>query len=170
MLNRKNHSVAGILFKDNYQQVLLIKRRDLPVWTLPGGGIEPGESTSEAALREFQEETGYQVKIKRKVAEFLPKNKLTKITHLYECEILSGSPSTGDETADIAFFPCNALPQMLPPPYAEWIQEALMQRDKPIIKHTESASYPVLIQKILKHPILVAKHFLKKWKFEIFHD
>src|ERR1700744_2173063 len=28
-------------------------------WTLPGGGIEPGEDPAHAAVREVQEETGY---------------------------------------------------------------------------------------------------------------
>ena len=30
-------------------------------WTLPGGGLEPGESPDAAARREVQEETGYRV-------------------------------------------------------------------------------------------------------------
>jgi len=29
-----------------------------PIWITPGGGIEPGESPAEAAVREFREETG----------------------------------------------------------------------------------------------------------------
>src|ERR1700720_1257079 len=28
-------------------------------WTLPGGGIEPGEAPADAAVREVEEETGY---------------------------------------------------------------------------------------------------------------
>ena len=32
-------------------------------WTLPGGGLEPGEEPEHAARREVREETGYQVAI-----------------------------------------------------------------------------------------------------------
>ncbi|MDO5743519.1 MAG: NUDIX domain-containing protein [Micrococcaceae bacterium] len=37
--------------------------RFVPRWTLPGGGVELGEQPEIAAVREVQEETGYQVHI-----------------------------------------------------------------------------------------------------------
>jgi 8-oxo-dGTP pyrophosphatase MutT (NUDIX family) len=40
------------------RQVLLVKGKDVEVWTSPGGMVEPGEATSEAAVRETREETG----------------------------------------------------------------------------------------------------------------
>ena len=59
---------AGVLLFRNTRgetQVLLIKpggpfwrNKDAGAWMIPKGAIEPGETSAEAALREFQEETG----------------------------------------------------------------------------------------------------------------
>jgi 8-oxo-dGTP pyrophosphatase MutT (NUDIX family) len=54
---------ARIVLLDGDGRVLLLSiddaRGDLPAfWITPGGGIEPGESIGEAALRELEEETG----------------------------------------------------------------------------------------------------------------
>lgn len=163
---KKQQSVAGMIFKDNYSQILLIKRRDVPVWVLPGGGAEEGESLAQATLRELQEETGYVAKIKRKVGEFHPKNRLTKLTHLYECEIISGVAKENDESSEIAFFSVHSLPKLMPPPYQEWIQEALRCEKKPIIKQTQSVTYKALAQKTLRYPNLVMKYFYLKWKIK----
>ena len=53
-------SVSGICVRSN-GDVLLLKRMHAPregTWTLPGGFVEPGESGTDALLREIQEETG----------------------------------------------------------------------------------------------------------------
>jgi 8-oxo-dGTP pyrophosphatase MutT (NUDIX family) len=62
---------AGGLVVDDDGRVLLIRARDLrnqPVWTLPKGTLQPGESSVEAALREVQEETGYRCELVRELA------------------------------------------------------------------------------------------------------
>ena len=59
---------AGVLLfrmRDDQVEVLLIKpggpfwrNKDVGAWMIPKGGVEKGEAPAEAALREFEEETG----------------------------------------------------------------------------------------------------------------
>jgi ADP-ribose pyrophosphatase YjhB (NUDIX family) len=56
---------VGVLIKDN-GQYLLIKRASEPdagLWSIPGGLVEVGEGTEDAAKREATEETGLDVEI-----------------------------------------------------------------------------------------------------------
>lgn len=55
-------AVAAILVRDG--KVLLVQRGHPPaegLWTLPGGGVETGESVRAALIREVREETGLSV-------------------------------------------------------------------------------------------------------------
>ena len=66
---RLEFSAGGLVF-DGEGRVLLIRARDLrnqPVWTLPKGALNPGESSIDAALREVQEETGYKCELVREL-------------------------------------------------------------------------------------------------------
>jgi 8-oxo-dGTP pyrophosphatase MutT (NUDIX family) len=61
---------AGGLVVDEQGLVLLIRARDLrdrPVWTLPKGALDPGETSADAALREVREETGYRCEVVREL-------------------------------------------------------------------------------------------------------
>jgi 8-oxo-dGTP pyrophosphatase MutT (NUDIX family) len=55
---------VGVIIVDDQERILLEQRYDNGMWGLPGGGIEPGESVFEAALREVKEETGLDIRIK----------------------------------------------------------------------------------------------------------
>lgn len=157
-----NHpkSVAGIIFSPDQSSVLLIKRRDVPVWVLPGGGIDPGELPEHAVVREILEETGFTVKVDRLVGDYIPINRLSKRTHLYECAILAGDANLSSETRGIQFFPLAKLPP-LPPPYPDWIQDA--QRNlPPVQKKITSANYFALIKNFTLHPILVIRFLLAR--------
>ena len=49
---------ARVVLIDSKDRLLLFKWLPSKVWITPGGGVEPGETYEQAALRELQEETG----------------------------------------------------------------------------------------------------------------
>lgn len=157
----EKQAVYGIVFNEIRTEVLLIKRLDIPVWALPGGGLDPGEIPEVGAVREVLEETGFNSVIARKVAEYLPVNKMTQLSHLFECRIVSGSAKTGDETKEVRFFPLNALPA-LPPPYKGWIADAAANHRAVLRKKIEGVSYWILLKLFIQHPILVGRYLLTK--------
>jgi len=157
---QKPESVAGIVFSHDRRAVLLILRRDVPVWVLPGGGIDPGELPENASIREILEETGLSVKVERLVGLYLPVNRLAKRTVLYECSVISGIPQGSDETRMAQFFPLDQLPPM-PPPYPEWIQES-KTLGPPVQRELNSVNYNTLCKYVLSHPILVLRFLLAR--------
>jgi ADP-ribose pyrophosphatase YjhB (NUDIX family) len=139
---------------------LLTRRKDVPVWVLPGGGIEPNETVEQACLREVKEETGLQVSIQRLVGIYTPINRLAKVTYLYECIFQGGHLCLSSETSGIEYFPLNNLP-LMPPPYPEWIEEG--KTISPLIERSlTSVNYKQLVHYLFTHPRLVLLFLLFK--------
>ena len=158
-------SVAGVVFNSERTAVLLIHRRDVPVWVLPGGGVEAGELPQDAMVREILEETGLTVKAERLVGVYTPINRLARRTKLYECTPICGSLSLSNETKGISFFHLSQLPP-LPPPYQEWIEDA-KKMGPTLIKPLSSVTYSALFWNLLRHPILVIRFLLARLGFSI---
>jgi 8-oxo-dGTP pyrophosphatase MutT (NUDIX family) len=49
---------VNVIVENDQGEILLIQRSDNGNWALPGGAIDIGESLTQAAIREVQEETG----------------------------------------------------------------------------------------------------------------
>src|SRR5438445_431491 len=47
---------ASAVVADEDGRILLARRRDNGLWTIPGGGMEPGETIAQTAVREVKEE------------------------------------------------------------------------------------------------------------------
>lgn len=71
-MDRSENSVAavtlcaGAVVLDDLGRLLAVRRRNEPsrgCWSVPGGRVEAGEATSDAARREVLEETGLRVEI-----------------------------------------------------------------------------------------------------------
>jgi ADP-ribose pyrophosphatase YjhB (NUDIX family) len=97
-------------------QVLLTRRNDLPVWCLPGGGLDDGETLAEAAIRDVREETGLEVKLSRLVGVYSRPYWLHGGAHviLFAAQPVGGSLLTvTNETTGAGYFGSKALPDML---------------------------------------------------------
>lgn len=129
---------------------------------MPGGGIEPDESAEDAIVREFLEETGCQVKIKRKIADYLPVNRMTQKTYFFECQTIGGELTVGNETKEIQFFSIDNLPRALAPPYKGWILDAQAGHPSVLCKKIEGVSYWMFLYLLICHPILVTRFLLTK--------
>jgi len=113
---------TGIIINDK-NEILLQLRRDLNVWGLPGGLIEPGEEPAEAVIREVYEETGIQVYPERIVAVLAgqdhivtyPNHDQVAVTAIvFLCRPLKGEPRINDgESLAVRYFPLDALPDNL---------------------------------------------------------
>ena len=150
-------AAIGIILNNDHTQVLLVKRRDISLWVLPGGGIEPGEIPEEALKREVFEESGFHIKMVRRGAEYHPVNRLSALTFIFVCHISSGSPRLSDETSDLAFFPLNALPKEFFYLHRIWLEE-ILQADALVCRPLHEVSYFALFIFFLSHPWSVMRY------------
>lgn len=61
---------ASVLVHDEVGRVLLLRRTDNGLWTIPTGGLRKGETIRQCAIRECREETGIDVEISGLVGVF----------------------------------------------------------------------------------------------------
>lgn len=118
-------AALAIIFQNDRQELLLVQRRDVPVWVLPGGGIDKGETPEQAVLREVREETGLTALVKRKTGCYAPANIFTSTAHVFECEVTGGTLTHSEETPYVQFFNLHELPLHFFPYHKEWLEDAL---------------------------------------------
>lgn len=155
-------SVLAVVMDHTGQKFLAIKRRDVPIWVFPGGGVDEGEQPENAIIREVLEETGLKVSIKRKIAEYFPVNNLTTLTHLYECSILEGEPTTGAETREIGFFDLNFPPKKFFLIHRDMLEDILVKDPNIIIKPFDQVTYWTLFKYFLGNPSHVLRFICTK--------
>ena len=118
-------------------RILLMQRADNGHWGLPGGHVEPGESVSQATVREVLEETGCTVEVERLIGVYSDPARQTiessrgvnsQLVNLcFEARVLdeSGQPTTPEETLDMGFFAPDDLPEPFVPIHTIRIEDAV---------------------------------------------
>ncbi|XVH31497.1 NUDIX domain-containing protein [Haloferacaceae archaeon DSL9] len=128
-IETSHEMVAGVVIERD-DEILLIREHGR--WTLPKGGVEPGELTREAALREAEEETGLDVELGEIafVSEIRTADGDQHVQVFYEATG-TGTPDPQDpdgEIDDATYVPATTLPEWITyrpraEPLAAWLDD-----------------------------------------------
>jgi len=116
---------CSVIIPDDQGRILLQKRTDGDWWSLPAGGMEPGETPTQTAIREVREETGLEVELVQflglysdpELCTVYPDgNRLQLVGASFQGRITGGELiASNDETAELRWFSPDALPENMTP-------------------------------------------------------
>lgn len=123
--NQEKPRVAGVVIKKNGKYLMVQEKKEIAygLWNWPAGHINEGETFEEGAIREAKEETGYEVRLIRKIGVF---DKKTANAHLFEAEIIGGTESfPDDEILALNWFSPAEIREMSNDLRSYWVLDAL---------------------------------------------
>ena len=134
---------ASAVITDDDGRLLLAKRTDNELWTIPGGTMKPGETIAETAVREVKEETGIDVEVVSlvgiytnpwHVVEYSDGEVRQQFSVCFACRYVGGEPATSDETSEVGYFSPGEIEGMeVHASIRLRIQHFLEQRSKPYL-------------------------------------
>jgi ADP-ribose pyrophosphatase YjhB (NUDIX family) len=104
---------ASAVVADEAGAILLIERTDNGLWTIPGGGMEVGETIAHTAIREVKEETGFDVAVQRLVGIYSDPGHVIEYSNgevrqqfsvCFACAVTGGQLATSSESRRVGFF------------------------------------------------------------------
>lgn len=125
---------VGVVILDPSDRVLLALRDRPSIWNLPGGGVEPGETPWDAAIREAAEEVGVRVAIDRLTGVYDRSPDADPVL-VFRARILAGTPSTSAEAVQVGWFAATALPEPINPYQPRRIADALRSGGRAALVH-----------------------------------
>lgn len=135
---------ANVIVVNDQHQILLIRRTDNGNWAVPGGGMDLGESISQAAVRETLEETGIDCRITGLVGIYTNPRHVIRYTSndevrqefsvVFTAEPTGGQLRPSSETSDPQWIPAaTAITLPMHPSMRQRIQHYLDQRSEPYL-------------------------------------
>lgn len=100
------------IFGTERESILLMRREDNGQWCLPSGGMDPGESAAETAVREVIEETGLEVQVTTLIGVYSSPHELVTyadgnafqiVSLLFGAVVVGGALTTSSEATELRF-------------------------------------------------------------------
>jgi 8-oxo-dGTP pyrophosphatase MutT (NUDIX family) len=107
-----------VAVRDDAGRLLVIHRTDNDLWSIPGGGIDPGETVRQAAVRETKEETGYDIEITslvgiytdpRHVIAYSDGEVRAQFSICLTGTVVGGEARTSSESSEVVWQPVDRL-------------------------------------------------------------
>jgi ADP-ribose pyrophosphatase YjhB (NUDIX family) len=104
---------ASAIVVDEGGRILLIRRSDNALWSIPGGAMEVGERIADTVVREVREESGLEVVPEaivgiysnpRHVIEYADGEVRQQFSICFACRRVGGELATSDESTEVGFF------------------------------------------------------------------
>jgi 8-oxo-dGTP pyrophosphatase MutT (NUDIX family) len=122
---------AGLLIRDAAARVVLVDPTYKPLWDLPGGLVEDGESPAAAAAREVQEELGVSLEVGRMlVVDWAPLGDRDRLLFVFDGGVLDDGTLAqlrvdGEELGAFELVAPQDVPSRVPQRLARRIATAL---------------------------------------------
>ena len=113
-------SVTAVV-PDETGAILLVHKTDNDLWALPGGGVDVGESVSDAVVREVEEETGIEVVPEQLIGIYTNPHHVMayddgevrqQFSMCFTARVIGGSIRTSSETSEVQFVPVTELDRL----------------------------------------------------------
>jgi ADP-ribose pyrophosphatase YjhB (NUDIX family) len=143
-MNPTRRTTVGAIIRNSSDQILLQRRSDDGFWSLPGGGIEAGETVLECLEREILEETGWKIMVENllgiysnpimQMHTYPDGNRMQFIALVFEARALKLVQKPDSETLEIRFFDFEHLPERIHANNLEMITDAFTSPPRPFIR------------------------------------
>lgn len=109
---------VSALVRDDHGRILMIHRTDNDKYSIPGGGLEAGETVSQAVVREVKEETGIDVEVTGMIGVFSDPNHVIayddgevrqEFSICFYARPVGGELRTSDESSEVEWVAAENL-------------------------------------------------------------
>ncbi|MFC8046531.1 NUDIX hydrolase [Nocardia sp. NPDC057353] len=103
---------VSALVQDDEGRILLIRRTDNGKYSIPGGGLEAGETVAQAVVREVREETGIEVEVTQLVGVFSDPDHVIayddgevrqEFSICFRADPVGGTPQRSSESSEVVW-------------------------------------------------------------------